>query len=69
MSGTCSDPSGNNSHVCMQIRCPKCGTEMLLHVGLTPDTSNNSISCITCQNKLIPLIPGPIVSGPFAVSD
>jgi hypothetical protein len=39
---------------------------MLLLVGLTlnPPT-NNSVACFNCRNHLIPLVPGPIVGGPF----
>jgi hypothetical protein len=52
--------------VTMQIKCPRCKTKMLLQVGLTLNVpTNSSVGCINCKNKLIPLVPGPIVGGPF----
>jgi DNA-directed RNA polymerase subunit RPC12/RpoP len=52
--------------VTMQIKCPRCQTKMLLQVGLTLNApTNNSVGCINCKNKLIPLVPGPIIGGPF----
>jgi hypothetical protein len=59
-----SDPA-----VTMQITCPTCRTEMLLQVGLRLKVSTNThtgcIKCINCASKLIPLVSGPIVGGPF----
>ena len=55
-----------DSYVKMQVRCPKCGEEMILHVGLSlGQVANGSVECIECKNNLIPLVPGPIVGGPF----
>ncbi len=55
-----------SSSITMQIKCPRCKTRMLLQVGLTLDPpTNESVSCINCNNKMIPLVPGPIVGGPF----
>lgn len=54
-------------HVTMQIECPRCHKKMLLHIGLVPDTTDNVLECPNCQNTLIPLVPGPIVGGPFSV--
>jgi hypothetical protein len=54
-------------HVQMQIECPKCHKKMILQIGLATDTSNNLLECPNCQNTLIPLVPGPIVGGPFLV--
>jgi DNA-directed RNA polymerase subunit RPC12/RpoP len=52
--------------VTMQIKCPRCRTKMLLQVGLTLNVRiNNSVGCINCKNRLIPLVPGPILGGPF----
>ena len=54
------------SSVTMQIKCPRCRTKMLLQAGLTLNVpTNNSVGCINCKNKLIPLVAGPIVGGPF----
>ena len=60
----CSHDSG---HVKMQIECPKCHKKMILQVALAPDTTNNVLECPKCLNTLIPLVPGPIVGGPFSV--
>jgi hypothetical protein len=50
----------------MEIKCPRCKTKMLLQVGVTLDVrTNESVGCINCNNKLIPLVPGPILGGPF----
>jgi hypothetical protein len=57
----------DSEHVQMQIECPECHKKMLLHVGLTPDTAKNVINCIGCHNTVVPLVPGPIVGGPFSV--
>lgn len=46
---------------------PKCHKKMILQIGLAPDTSNNVLECPGCQNTLVPLVPGPIVGGPFSV--
>jgi hypothetical protein len=56
----------NEPPITMQIKCPRCKTRMLLLVGLTlnPPT-NNSVVCFNCHNNLIPLVPGPIIGGPF----
>ena len=54
-------------HVQMQIECPECGKKMLLQVGLAPDTANNSVECPHCHHTMVPLVPGPIVGGPFLV--
>ena len=51
----------------MQIECPECHTKMLLHVGLAPDTANNVLECPNCHTTVVPLVPGPIVGGPFSV--
>ena len=54
------------SSVTMQIKCPRCRTKMLLLVGLTLNgPTDNLVGCINCNNRLIPLVPGPIVGGPF----
>lgn len=57
----------DTDHVQMQIECPECHKKMLLHVGLIPDTTNNVINCIRCHSTVVPLVPGPIVGGPFSV--
>jgi hypothetical protein len=48
----------------MQIECPQCGQKMIVHIGLrNPDDS--PIECLGCHNTIVPLLPGPIVNGPF----
>jgi hypothetical protein len=50
-----------------RIECPECHKKMLLKVGLEPDTTKNEINCIRCHHPVIPLVPGPIIGGPFSV--
>jgi uncharacterized protein YbaR (Trm112 family) len=59
----------NSEHVTMQIACPECKGQMLLHVGLTPDTTNQALECPHCLNMFVPLVPGPVLRGPFQVPD
>jgi len=59
-------PIERKAHVSMMIECPQCGQKMILHVGLIGDPKDNSVECIQCQNHIVPLVPGPIVDGPFA---
>ncbi len=59
--------SQDSSHVQMQVECPECHKKILLHVALTTDTSNNTVECPNCHHRMIPLVPGPIVGGPFSV--
>jgi hypothetical protein len=65
MSETGSNPIERKAYVGMLIECPQCGQKMILHVGLLGDPKNNSIECIGCHNYIIPLVPGPIVDGPY----
>jgi hypothetical protein len=51
----------------MQLECPECHKKMLLQVGLAPETANNAVECPNCHHTMVPLVPGPIVSGPFSV--
>jgi hypothetical protein len=56
------------SHYIMQIVCPQCGEKMILYVGLTGDPKNNQLDCPCCRKEFLPLVPGPIVGGPFPLS-
>lgn len=64
-----SSDSGRFSRYSMQIECPQCGEKMILHVGLTGDPKNNQLECIGCHSEILPLVPGPIVGGPFPVTN
>jgi hypothetical protein len=66
MSEIGSNPIEQKAHVSMLIECPRCGQKMILHVGLIGDPKDNSVECIGCHNKLVPLVPGRITGGPFA---
>jgi hypothetical protein len=62
---------GSDPHLVMRITCRQCGTKMLVHVGLTlPSPSANpeprTVECVRCHRLLLPLMPGPILNGPFA---
>ena len=53
----------------MHIECPQCGKKMILQVGLAGVPKNDVLDCIGCHNEIIPLVPGPIVGGPFPATD
>jgi DNA-directed RNA polymerase subunit RPC12/RpoP len=57
----------DSGRVHMRIECPQCHEKMLLQIALTPDTANNEVECPNCHHIMIPLVPGPIVGGPFSV--
>jgi len=57
------------SHYSMEIECPECGKKMILDVGLTGEPKNNSLKCLGCQNEIVPLVPGPIIGGPFSLTN
>src|ERR1700730_11137492 len=59
----------NSEHVTMRIACPECKGQMFLHVGLTPDTTNQALECPHCLNMFVPLVPGRVLRGPFQVPD
>jgi hypothetical protein len=59
--------SNELNRVAMSIVC-KCGQKMILHVGLTPDTSQNVVACLGCRQRIVALVPGPVVAGPFPAS-
>jgi hypothetical protein len=58
-------PIQRKSHISMLIECSECGQKMILHVGLVGQATNNSIECLGCHNSIVPILPGPIVDGPF----
>jgi hypothetical protein len=68
MPETSSDP-GRLARYPVEIKCPECSKSMILHVGLTGDPKNNLLECPNCQKEFVPLVPGPIVGGPFPVID
>ena len=55
------------ANVTIQVACPKCQRNMLLHVGLSPDTSDNMLECPDCHDMFVPLVPGPVIRGPYQV--
>lgn len=68
MPGTSSELS-SQFHVGMEIECPQCGEKMVLHVGLMGDPKNIPLECLGCRNEIVPLVPGPIVGGPFPMGN
>ena len=63
------DPIKLKSHFSMLIECPQCGAKMILHVGLVGNPNNSFLACVGCQNSIVPLVPGPIVAGPFSLNN
>jgi DNA-directed RNA polymerase subunit RPC12/RpoP len=59
------DSLQRRAHVSMLIECPQCGQKMILHVGLVGQSKDMPIECTGCRNSMVPLVPGPIVAGPF----
>jgi transposase-like protein len=69
MSGTSSASLRTEPHTCMQVACPYCRTKMIVNVGSTTDTSRNSVQCLGCDKTFVAIVPGPVVGGPFTLSD
>lgn len=59
--------AGAGSIIRVRFKCPKCGQGMGIRVGLTVTNGTRPVECIGCGRKLIPLVHGPIVEGPYAV--
>jgi hypothetical protein len=53
----------------MQVACPYCHTKMTVNVGSATDTSKNSVQCLGCDKTFLAIVPGPVVGGPFELSD
>jgi hypothetical protein len=53
------------SQYSLEIECPQCGKKMTVHIWLIGEPQNNEIECAGCHNRMIPLLPGPMVDGPF----
>jgi hypothetical protein len=65
MLGTTSGSAKGLAHYSMQIECPQCAQKMIVHVGLIGNPKEKPIECVGCHNNILPLLPGPIVDGPF----
>jgi hypothetical protein len=59
------DSIERKAHVSMLIECPQCSQKMILHVGLIGAPKNNLIECLGCRSSIVPILPGPIIAGPF----
>jgi transcription elongation factor Elf1 len=68
MLGTEGEPA-RLSQYSMQIECPQCGKKMILQIGLTGAPKDAALDCIGCHNQILPLVPGPILGGPFPATD
>jgi hypothetical protein len=55
------------SQYTLEIECPQCGEKMILHIGLMGEPKSSSLACIGCRNEIVPVVPGPIVGGPFSL--
>ena len=69
MSGASLESVGTEPRTCMQVACPYCRTKMIVNVGSTTDTSKNSVQCLGCDKTFVAIVPGPVVGGPFELSD
>jgi hypothetical protein len=65
MLGTSSNSTKGLAYYGMQIECPQCAQKMIVHVGLIGNPKDKPIECVACHNTILPLLPGPIVDGPF----
>jgi Zn finger protein HypA/HybF involved in hydrogenase expression len=52
----------------MTFECPECLQQVILLVGLSPNTRHNEVFCPGCNARTVALVPGPVVDGPFPVS-
>lgn len=53
----------------MTAECPECHEKMVLKVGLTPPTGDNLVICPCCGKSVVVLVLGPILDGPFSLSN
>lgn len=53
----------------MQIECPECQKKIILQIGLTGEAKNIPLRCPVCNMEFVPLVPGPVVGGPFPLSN
>jgi transcription elongation factor Elf1 len=56
------------SQYSMQIECPECQKKMILQIGLTGEVKNLPLKCPGCGAEFVPLVPGPVVGGPFQLN-
>lgn len=56
------------SQYSMQIECPECQEKIILHIGLTGAAKNNPLKCPVCNMEFVPIVPGPVVGGPFQLN-
>jgi DNA-directed RNA polymerase subunit RPC12/RpoP len=69
MSGASLGFVGTEPRTYMQVACPYCQTKMIVNVGSTTETSKNSVQCLGCHKTFVAIVPGPVVGGPFTLSD
>jgi|HubBroStandDraft_4_1064222.scaffolds.fasta_scaffold06023_5 hypothetical protein len=69
MSGASSASLRTELYTYMQVACPYCHTKMTVNVGSATDTSKNSVQCLGCDKTFLAIVPGPVVGGPFELSD
>jgi transposase-like protein len=69
MSGASSASLRTEPRTCMQVACPYCQAKMTVDVGSTTDTSKNSVQCLGCNKTFVAIVPGPVIGGPFTLSD
>jgi DNA-directed RNA polymerase subunit RPC12/RpoP len=50
----------------LEFLCPNCGQKLTAKVGLSPDTSHNDVECPVCHQRIVALVPGPVLGGPFS---
>ena len=56
------------SQYSMQIECPECQEKMILQIGLTGEVKNLPLKCPSCGTEFVPLVPGPVLGGPYPLS-
>ena len=53
----------------MTTECPECHEKMIVKVGLNAPPGENIVVCPICRSRVVALVPGPIIDGPFPAQD
>jgi transcription elongation factor Elf1 len=50
----------------LTTKCPECREKMLVKVRLDAPPGDNFLTCPVCGRTVVPLVPGPVIEGPYA---
>jgi DNA-directed RNA polymerase subunit RPC12/RpoP len=55
--------------VLMTTECPECHERMLVKVGLDASPGDDVVICPACRSRVVALVPGPVLDGPYPAQD